>query len=142
MRYPKLNPEIRRFVEYQIASYPEKVKELNELQHTYTPRITPAYIELGGRSNAATRPTEAAALKLTTNEYIAMLAFSVNAIRSVYDRLSSENRELIRLMYWSNYSFNMEGIAQKLNIERSGLYRRLNLILIEFARRLGYVNLF
>lgn len=142
MRYPKLNAEIRRFVEYQIANYPEKVKELNELQQSYLPRLTPAYGESEKHSKTDARPTEATALKLVTNEYIILLAFSVNAIRSVYDRLSLEDRELLRLMYWSNSNLNMDGIAQKLHKERSALYRRLNLILIEFARRLGYINLF
>ena len=69
------------------------------------------------------------------------LLLSVMAVESVYVRLSPEDKELIRLMYWSK-NLNPDGIALKMNMTKSTIYRRIGLILLEVARRLGYANEF
>ena len=64
----------------------------------------------------------------------------MNAIESVLAHLSDTDLELIRLRYWSG-DLTPDGIAMKLNIGRTTVFERLNNILVEIARRLGYINL-
>ena len=139
-----LDPVTRNFIELQIQRYPENVKQLEELRAAHMPRIIASYDNQGKGSPAggAYRPTEAAALRLATSQYILQLELSISAIRGVYERLSPEDQELIRLRYWSKGQFNPDGVALKLYASKTTMYSRINLILTEIGYCLGYVNLF
>lgn len=106
------------------------------------PNLISCYKAPPGRTNDLRRPTEDAAINIVTDIYVMQLKLSVNAVRSVYDKLTPEDKELIRLMYWSNNIFNADAISMKLNMARTTVYDRLNHILIAVGRRLGYVNMF
>jgi len=79
-------------------------------------------------------------VKIATDVYIFQLEFTVTAIDSVLQTLSPLDYELVRLKYWDG-KLTPEGIALQLNIGIATLYRRLNVILTEVGRRLGYINL-
>ena len=79
-------------------------------------------------------------MKIATDVYIFQLEFTVTAIDSVLQTLSPLDYELVRLKYWDG-KLTPEGIALQLNIGIATLYRRLNVILTEVGRRLGYINL-
>ena len=106
-----LDPSVRKFVEYQIRRFPENSRQLNRLK---IPEATP--------------------------EYILQLQLSVNAVSAVYNKLSEEDKELLRLMYWSE-RYSADGIAYKLNLSRSSVFSRLSKILRKIACRIGYINL-
>lgn len=121
---------------------PENEKILSEIKLEKMPKLISLYGTPTGITNNLRRPTEEAAINIATDTYILQLKLSVNAVRSVYDKLSPEDKELIRLMYWSNNIFNADAISIKLNMARTTVYDRLNHILIAVGRRLGYVNMF
>lgn len=112
-----LNTYFRRFVEHQIRSFPENRRTLARYE-----------------SNRLSYEDA-----LLSPSYLLQTTLSVNAIGSALDRLAPEDRELIRLMYWSE-NYSADGIAHKLNITKSTVYSRLNTILREIARRIGYIN--
>lgn len=139
MRYKfTLMPVVRDYVASKIRYYPEDKKQLAELKIDMIPSPTPKYErkESNGGSNPEQRPTEDITFRITSNSYIARLEFEVKAIESVLNVCSKEDIELIRLTYW-NGELTPEGIALKLNIERSTYYRRLNDLLVAFAERMG-----
>ena len=117
-------------------------KLLSSLKNDMMPRITARYDSLtsGKQSSGNYRPTEDAAIKMISSSFLLQLELTVTAIGSVYDMLSPDDRELIRLKYWSG-EYTPDGIALKLNMARTTIYSRLNLIHVEIARRLGYINL-
>ena len=93
----------------------------------------------GGSFDAEKRPTEEISITLT-NPYFMEQERIITAIQSVYDRLSDQDKEMIRLKYWTG-GLTPDGVALKLNIDKSTLYYRLNNIIVEIAKRLGLVNL-
>lgn len=144
MKYKTLSPVVRKFVEYQIESWPENKQILADINADKMPRIISSYGKesKGSPDSGVYRPTEDAALRLIKSTmYYCQLELSVNAVESVYLRLSPEDQEFIRLMYWSKTKYTPDGIALKMNMTKTTVYRRLSLILFEVARRLGYANL-
>ena len=105
------------------------------------PKITSRYGEASGGSDKTRRPTEDAAIRIISAQYIALLDWTVKAIASVYNRLSDEDKELVRLRYWVG-NLTMDGIAMRMNMSKSTVSIHLNDILVAIAVRLGYVNLF
>lgn len=104
------------------------------------PSTIPKYGPQTGGFNPEQRPTEDTAAKIATDVYIFQLEFTISAIDSVLCTLSTEDYELVRLKYWDG-KLTPDGIALQLNIGIATLYRRLNAILTEIGRRLGYINL-
>ena len=137
----RMDKRIRDFIEFQIECCPMNEKLLAELKGSMMPRITTNYGASSHGSGNVYRPTEETALRIVSDTYLLQLELSINAVRSVYNRLLPEDQELIRLMYWSNTAYNADGVAMKLCMSRSTVYDRLNNIIVEIGRRLGYVNL-
>jgi len=135
-----INNEIRNFIEWQIIWWPENSKYLVEAKADMIPSAIPKYGPQTGGFDPEQRPTEDTAVKIVSDEYIAHLERSVRAIGEVFNRLTDIDKELIKLKYWSG-ELTAEGIALKLNMDKATIYRHLNAIITEIARRLGYVNL-
>ena len=104
------------------------------------PSAIPKYGPQTGGFDPEQRPTEETAMRIASDEYIAHLERSVRAIGEVYWKLTNLDKELIRLKYWSG-ELTAEGIALKLNMDKATMYRHLNTILTEIAKRLGYVSI-
>jgi len=94
----------------------------------------------GASFDSEQRPTEDIAVKIASDRYIFQLELTVAAIDSVITGLTDLDKELLRLKYWDG-KLTPEGIAIKLNIGRTTVYEHLNNILVEIARRLGYIDL-
>ena len=135
-----LNSDRRNRVEGDLRDYPEDKKQLEELKADMIPSAIPKYGPQTGGFNPEQRPTEDTVIRIASAPYIAMLTWKVEAIGSVVDKLNNTDKEIIRLMYW-NRGLTSEGIAQKLHLGRTTVYERLNNILVELARKLGYINL-
>lgn len=132
--------QIRHWIEYQIEYYPENKRILETMKTDMIPsQITQYGYREGGGFDSERRPTEDVAIRIINDRYIHQLELTVSAIGSVYDSLSAEDKELIRLRYWSG-ELTPEGIALKLNLGIATFYRRLNAILMEVGRRLGYID--
>jgi len=135
-----LTDDMRKRVEWDLKYYPEDRKQLEEMKNDMIPSAIPKYGPQQVGFDAEQRPTEDVAMRIVSDPYISWLSWKVNAIGPVIDRLNDTDREIIRLMYWSN-GLTPEGIALKLNLGRTTVYERKNNILVELARRLGYINL-
>lgn len=135
-----IEPDIRQFIEYQLRYFHENKRQLESLKTDLIPSAIPKYGPQSGGFDPEQRPTEDTAVKIATDAYIRQLEFTVSAIDSVLHILPEEDVELIRLKYWDG-KLTPEGIALALSVDRSTMYDRLNKILVEIARRLGYINL-
>ena len=135
-----MTAEIRSFVEFKIRTFHEDKAQLAILKADLIPSAIPKYGPTTGGFNPEQRPTEDIVEHIINNRYVRQLELTVNAIQSVYDQLSEEDKDLLRLKYWQG-SLTPEGIALKLNIGRTTVYEHLNNIIVEIARRLGYIDL-
>lgn len=135
-----LYPDIRGFVERQIKYYHENKRQLDTLQMDLFPSMISQYGHKGGGSpNTEKRPVEETAIKIASDLYIFQLGVAVNAVTDVYEKLSDMDKELIRLKYWDR-RLTADGIAMRLGISRPSVYVRLNKIITEIAKRMGYIN--
>jgi RinA family phage transcriptional activator len=136
-----LNSDVRNFVEYQIRYFPENKRQLESMKTDRIPSAIPKYgPQAGGSFNSEARPSEETAIRIMSDRYIMQLEYTVKSIDSVLNKLNDLDMELIRLKYW-NGSLTPEGIAMKLHMSRATVYNRLNNILVEIARRLGYIDI-
>ena len=135
-----LSPEIRSFVEFKLRTFHEDRKQLEILKDDLIPSTTPQYGPHSGGFDPERRPTEEITERIINNRYVRQLELSVSAIQAIYDLLSEQDKELLRLKYWSG-QYTPEGIALRLHIGRTTVYERLNNILVEVARRLGYIDM-
>lgn len=136
-----LYPDLRQFIESQIRYFHENKRQLNSLKNNMIPSQISRYgshESIGFDSEK--RPTEDISIKIASDRYIFQLELAVNNIEAVYNSLSDMDKEIIRLKYWDN-TLTPEGIALKVGIDKTTMYYRLNNILVEIARRLGYVDL-
>lgn len=130
---------VRNFIEEQIEYYHENKRYIDEIKAEAMPSSIPKYGPQTGGFDPEQRPTEDIVIKRNP-AYIIELERRVTAIGSVLEKLDDTDKELIRLKYWTA-GLTPEGIAIKLNMGRTTVYERLNNILVEIGRRLGYINL-
>ena len=136
-----LSPWIKTYVEGLIEFYPDNKRQLAILKNSMIPSQISQYgpREGGSGFDPEQRPTEDITIRRNP-EYIMEQERIINVIESVLSRLSDQDMELIRLKYWSG-ELTPDGIALKMNIDKSTLYYRLNNIQVEIARRLGLVEI-
>jgi len=135
-----LEPWLRDYIEGQIRYFPENKRQLTKFKESIIPSQISQYGHREGSGfDSEKRPTEDITIKRNP-EYIMEQERIISAIQSVYDRLNGQDKEMIRLKYWSG-GLTPDGVAMKLNIDKSTLYYRLNNIMVEIARRLGLVNI-
>ena len=136
-----LTVDKRNRVEADLRDYPEDKKQLEEIKEDMIPSQISQYGHKEGNSfDSEKRPTEDIVIRIMSAPYLRFLSWKVEAISSVVDYLSETDRSIIDLMYWHR-GLTPEGIAMKLNLGRSTVYQRLNNILVEIARKLGYINI-
>lgn len=136
-----LTAEKRNRIEADIRDYPEDKKQLEEIKNDMIPSTISQYgPREGGGFDSEKRPTEDITLRIISAPYIRFLSWKVEAIGSVINNLNDIDREILNLMYWQR-GLTPEGIAIKLHLGRTTVYERLNNILVEIARKLGYINL-
>ena len=131
---------VRNFIEEQIEYYHENIRYIEEVKAEAIPSQISQYGPRAGSSfDSEKRPTEDIAIRRNP-QYLIETERIVKVIGSVLEKLSDQDKELIRLKYWTA-GLTPEGIALKLNLGRTTVYERLNNILVEIGRRLGYINL-
>lgn len=136
-----LTADKRNRIESDLRDYPEDKKQLEEIKEDMIPSQISQYGHKEGSGfDSEKRPTEDITIRIMSAPYIRFLSWKVEAISSVVDYLNETDRCIIDLMYWHR-GLTPEGIAMKLNMDRTTVYYRLNNVLVEIARRLGYVNI-
>lgn len=130
---------VRSFIEEQIEYYHENKRYIEEVKAEAIPSAIPKYGPQTGGFNPEQRPTEDIVIRRNP-QYLIETERIVTVIGSVLEKLNETDIELIRLKYWTA-GLTPEGIALKLNLGRTTVYERLNNILVEIGRRLGYINL-
>lgn len=140
-KYPyTIDIVVRNFIEEQIEYYHENRRYIEEVKAEAIPSQISRYgPRTGGGFDSEKRPTEDIVIRRNPN-YLIETERIVNVIGSVLEKLNEQDLELIRLKYWTA-GLTPEGIALKLNLGRTTVYERLNNILVEIGRRLGYLNL-
>lgn len=134
-----LAPALREYIEWQIEYYPDNKRQLMMTKASMIPSATPKYGPQTGGFNPEQRPTEDIVVRRNP-DYIMEQERIISAIESVYTKLTDSDKEIIRLKYWSG-ELTPDGIALKLNMDRATMYRHLNAIITEVARRLGLVDI-
>lgn len=135
-----LSPALRSFVEWQLEHYHETRRTLKEYERDILPSNTPGYSLSASGHSGESRPTEDISFKLLSDLYIQQSIRTVNAIERVLKKLDGEETKLISLVYWQG-SHSVSGAALSLHISNATAYRKVNAILGEIARELGYVSI-
>ena len=132
----RLSGEVKTFVKWHLEHYPANLRELKDRRACLTElrALDPWGMGAAGMG----RPTEGAAVKLSTDRYIRELERSVQAVDYVVGRLNPTDRALIDMVYWRG-SHTVEGAAMKLNISTSAAYRHLNGVMTQLAIEMGYI---
>jgi len=133
----RISQSVFKYVESELRGYKNSIVELEHLKRNII-EAAPIVDNSGGTNNAVGNPTESKALKLISNKKLQRLESVISVIRSVFDACDKSRQELIRMKYWNNI-YKDEGIADRLGIDRSTLYRWKNEIVLKVALKMGYL---
>jgi len=92
----------------------------------------------GGRSNIPSKLTERIATAIIMNKMLQQLEAITEAIRSVYERLPDEKKQLVQLKYWTKQQYSWEEIAEQLHVSKRQAIRWRNEIVYAIAEKLGW----
>lgn len=135
-----LSPAVKSFVEWQLEHYHETRRQLKEYERDMMPSNTPAYSLSAAGHSGETRPTEDVSFKLLSDQYIQQSIRTAKAIEHVLNKLSSEDTKLVTLIYWQG-SHSVAGAALALHMSAATAYRKVNTVLCEIAKEMGYVSI-
>lgn len=140
MRYRySLNSQIRGYIEWQLEHYHDDKRQLEEHKRDMMPQVTPNYSPQTGGTGIS-NPTESAAIRMLTSQYIGSLERSTAAITRVLAGLDDTDKQMVDLVYWKR-SHTIEGAGMKVHLSRRSAYRHVNNILYQIAVELGLVSL-
>ncbi|AUS03462.1 DUF722 domain-containing protein [Paenibacillus larvae] len=136
----KLRRGTFQHIESELYSYHETRKEIIRLKNEILYGSTPADENVGGgRSNLPSDPTGEIAVLLTSHKKLEQLERIVNAIESVVEGLPEKKKEMIKLRYWTRpQTLTWEGVAQRIEKDRTTAIRWRNEIIREIANRIGW----
>lgn len=134
-----LDKRLKEFIEWELEHYPESKRQLEEYKRDMIPSATPAYSLSAGGHSGESRPTENISLKILSDQYVIHTARCIEAIERVLHKLNADDKKLIDLVYWKG-SHSISGAALASHTSKSAAYRRINAIITELAKELGYVS--
>ncbi len=139
MRYRySLNSQIRGYIEWQLEHYHEDKRQLEEHKRDMMPQVTPNYSPQTGGTGIS-NPTESAAIRMLTSQYIGSLERSTAAITRVLAGLDDTDKQMVDLVYWKR-SHTVVGAGMRVGYSRTQSYKRINNILYLVALELGVVT--
>ncbi|GAB6891112.1 transcriptional regulator [Geobacillus stearothermophilus] len=136
----KLHKGIVRYVEHNLYNYHEYIREIQRLRNDilYGVKITTDENVGGGRSNLPSSPTERRTIELLTHRRLDTLERVTGAIKTVYESLSEEKKQLVKLKYWTRpQRYTWDGIAEQLHVSRITCLRWRDEIVYAIAEMLG-----
>ena len=134
-----MTKEVKSIAEYHLRFYEANKRALSRYRQDLMPSNTPGYSNIGGSHNGKSRPVERIAVKMAIDRYIFQLEESTAAVEEVCDKLRSQDRRLVELVYWRR-SYTVRGAAEKLHMDTSTAYDHLNSVLYDIAVLLGYIR--
>lgn len=135
----KLKTGTFKHIESELYHYHETKKEIERLKN-HILHASPAPNRTGGsRSNTPGDPTGKTATLMMTHRKIEQLEQIVRAIDYVFNQLSKEKQELVRLKYWTKpQTLTWDGIALKLDVSRRTAINWRDGIVYAIAEILGW----
>ncbi|EOJ8125740.1 DUF722 domain-containing protein [Listeria monocytogenes] len=92
----------------------------------------------GGSAGNISNEVEDRVMLLQMDKEISRLKNIINAIETVLNTLSDEDKQLVQFRYWDRSRPTWLWIACKLNMDESTARRRNKTIILSIAERLGY----
>ena len=141
MRYKfKLKPEIKSMVEWQLASYKEGKRTLEQAKVDMMPSTVQGYsLTAGVDGGEPKRTTEEVTVRIVSAPYIRRLEIEIDAIERAFRYFDPIDMRLIDLIYWHKGN-TAEGAGMKVGIQKTATYQRLNKILGMIALEMGYIT--
>ncbi|WP_067843613.1 DUF722 domain-containing protein [Amphibacillus sediminis] len=118
-------------VENEWAIYHHTLDEIKILEEAiiYPYQEGSSPIRTGGKANVIHDPTAVTTMYLTQHKQLNYLKEITQAIERVYDQLSSDQKKLVQIRYWTNRSLTWDAVAMACNISRrQALYWRNDII--------------
>ena len=132
-----ISPRVRGMVEWQLEHYREYKDEIQQYWADMIPSATPKYTD-GKGGGEVSRNAENTALRIATSPYLMQIERSCKAIEYVLKNADDIDKKLVELVYWKQ-AYTVTGAAQCLHIGKTRAYERLNKMLLNIARELGYI---
>ena len=141
MRYKyKLSLKVKNTVEWQLASYKEDKRTLEQAKLDMMPSTVQGYSLTAGVDGGETkRTTEEIAVRIISAPYIRRLEIEIDAIERAFRYFDPIDMRLIDLIYWHKGN-TVEGAGIKAGIQKTATYQRLNKILGMIALEMGYIK--
>lgn len=90
-------------------------------------------------SHSENRTTENVAMAIINTPYYDRLTQTITAVEKLVNGLSPMDRRLIYIVYMTPTPVTVEAAADLLGIGKTSAYARINVILTQLARDLGYI---
>lgn len=133
----KLKRATFRYVESELYSYKDTLKEIKRLREQIIHGKDDDENTGGGQSNLPGQPTEVTATRLTTHKTLQNLVEITDAIESVYETVGDEHRSIIALKYFDNHKLYWDDVAYKLSMHRNTVFKFRREFIILVANKIG-----
>lgn len=135
----KLKRGTFKHVESELYAYPDTIAEIERLRAEILHSSPSPDVSGGGRGNLPGDPTASKGTRLATHHRLLHLEAVADAIRSVYESLPEEKKQLIKIKYWTRpQRLTWDGIAMELHVSRATALRWRDEIVYAVAERLGW----
>lgn len=134
----KLRTSTFKHIEAELYDY-HGTKKLIKQRRIEIMHDSPSEEIVGGKSNLPSDPTSAVATKIVLDRRLNELERIVNAIEKVYESVSEDYKQLIKLKYWRKpQTKTWDGIAMEMERGRTTLFRWRNEIVQAISEILGW----
>jgi RinA family phage transcriptional activator len=110
-----MRKDIRGFIKTELRFYSETKMEYESFKEDL---ISTKNLEMsnvgGGKTNGISNPTQKNAMKLISSKRLRGMERIIRAIEKTLDGLNEEEKEFIKLRYWSNKRYTMDGILMRI----------------------------
>jgi RinA family phage transcriptional activator len=131
-----------KHIEAELYAFPDTKKEIAKLREEIMYGSTDEDENVGAGKNSYRtpgRPTERIATRLMTDKRLRNLEEIVDAVESVYKNLDHNQRELLKMRYWSGRNNkSWERIALELEISERSVYNYRKAIITSVAGKVGW----
>ena len=128
---------VYKYLEAEIRDYHRSKGEIEQIRKDVA-ESSHKETNKGGKSTSIGNPTERKGLKLATDKRLDRLVRMVSAITTVFESLSPDRQELVKMKYWGRL-YTDEGIWEQLGIDRATFYRWKRDFVFRVAIKLGYL---
>lgn len=137
MTATKLDRTTYKYIESEIKHYRQTLKEYQDKRQEILYDRNGAE-SVGGRSNLPSSSTERYAIRLIDDRRIARLRTTVDAIESMLESCSEEQRKFVDLYFFAKpQTKTFDGIAFEMGVSRRTLFRLRDEVVYSVAKLMG-----